>query len=286
MKQKWSDMKKPCLIFLLLLFLSAISTPAFVNAQSYSFEVPFQEVQVYIEEDGTLSIQYIIEFQNQPNAPAIEYVDIGMPNRTYNLNNIQAYIDGFAITEIESSDFAPNAFVLVLGDQSIQSGQNGTINVWIPGVEDVLYSTDIDDQDYVGLEFTPNWFDSAYDRSTATEYAFTVILPPGVGNDEGIYFSPENWPGSQEPTEIGRSAAEDRIYYFWFTDNANLHTEYRFGAAFPNQYIPAESLAERNPETETTGPNNRSSFPIWLKSEDYPIRLYILIFRMVISAIF
>ncbi len=258
-------MKKFRTILVSLLFLCIFLLPVTVTAQSYNFEVPFHEVQVYIEEDGTISIQYIIEFQNRPNAPAIEFVDIGMPNRTYSMNNIKADIDGNAITDFESSDFAPNAFALVLGDQSIQAGQNATVSVWIPGVEDVLFPYDESDREnYVSFQFSPNWFDPDLDKSTSTDYALTIILPPGVGNEEGVYYNPENWPGSQEPTEIGRTEAEDRVYYYWFTDNANLHTQYIFGAAFPSQYVPAETLVTKPTEIEQNGTSSSPGFINWI----------------------
>jgi hypothetical protein len=261
-------MKKYRIFLLSLLFLCFFFLPITVSAQSYSFEVPFHEVRAYIEEDGTLSLEYIIEFQNRPNAPAIEFVDIGMPNRTYSLNNIEATINDVEITDIESSDYLPNAFALALGNNAIQPGQTATVNVWIPGVQNILFPYDNGDREnYASFQFSPNWFDPDLDQSTSTEYAVTIILPPGVGNEEGVYYLPENWPGNQEPTEIGRTEAEDRVYYYWFTDNANVHTQYIFGAAFPNQYVPDDTLVTKPPETVQNGPAPSSpSFISWLSN--------------------
>jgi hypothetical protein len=254
-------MKKLRIFFLTLLLLGFFCLPITVTAQSYSYEVPFTEVRVYIETDGTLSLEYIIEFENHSNAPAIEYVDIGMPTPSYSRSNIVADIDGVPLTNFESTEYAVNGFAIVMGENAIQPGQSGTINIWITGVGNVLYPyEDSDRENYVSFQFSPNWFDPEGDKSIATDYAVTLILPPGVGNDEGVYYFPENWPGSSEPTEIGRTEAEERVYYYWFTENANAHTQYIFGAAFPKQYVPEVELETKPPVTVPSEPGGSTGF--------------------------
>jgi hypothetical protein len=242
-------------IFLLFILLFGMfAFPISVTAQTYRFEVTVMEVEVYIEEDGSLSIWYLLDFQNRANADPIDFVDIGMPSSAYSLSAIQAEVDGKPITEIESSPYVPNGFALGLGADSIQPGQTGRVTVWIPGVRNVLSRYDSPDREnYTNFQFTPTWIDSEYEKSTSTEYRFTVILPPGVGDDEGVYYEPQRWPGSASPDDIGRTEAEGRIYYSWFTDNANAHTEYLFGAAFPNQYVPEDTLITEPPQTTQPG---------------------------------
>jgi hypothetical protein len=80
-----------------------------------------------------------------------------------------------------------------------------------------------------------------------------MILPPGVGDGEGVYYNPENWPGPATPDDTGRTAEGNRIYYSWFTDNANAHTRYLFGAAFPDQYVPDDVLITEPPQTTVPG---------------------------------
>ena len=67
-------MKKIRALFIVLQIIGFFLLPITVYAQSYSFEVPFTEVQAYIESDGTLSLQYIIEFQNRSNAPENRFI--------------------------------------------------------------------------------------------------------------------------------------------------------------------------------------------------------------------
>ena len=88
-------MKKFRSIILLIIVLAGLfAMPAPVQAQDYLFEVTAQEVEAYIEEDGTLSLWYLIEFQNAPNGAPIEFVDIGMPSSSYSLKSIEATLDG------------------------------------------------------------------------------------------------------------------------------------------------------------------------------------------------
>ena len=57
-------MRKSALLVLLTLLIFAI--PGSVLAQSYSFEVPQASVDVYWNDDGTMSIYYEWVFANQP----------------------------------------------------------------------------------------------------------------------------------------------------------------------------------------------------------------------------
>lgn len=246
------------LIFFLVL-LGIFALPGSVSAQDYRFEVTSLEVEAYIEEDGTLSIWYLYDFSNLPGASPIEYVDIGMPSSSYSMNAIDAEVDGKEIKNIESSPYFTHGFALNLGNDAIPPGESGTVTAWIPGIQNVLTPYDqADREDYASFQFSPNWFDPQLDQSTGTHYRVTIILPPGVGNEEGVYYQPDNWSGSTEPDDIGRTEAEDRVYYSWYTENANAHTQYIFGAAFPNQYVPDDALVTKPQETavvtQTTGP--------------------------------
>ena len=256
-------MKTIKFLILTALLIGLFLTPSSAVAQNYQFEVTVMEVEVYIEEDGTLSLWYLIEFQNRPNAAAIDFVDIGMPSSSYSLNAIQAEIDDIPITKIESSPYVPNGFALELDANAIQPGQRGTVTVWIPGIRDVLYVYDGADRDnYASFQFSPTWFDGDFEKSTSTEYRVTIILPPGVGDEDGVYYEPENWPGSVTPDDIGRTLAEERVYYSWFTNNANGRTQYIFGAAFPAQLVPEDTLLTEPPSP--TRPGTASGQPGFL----------------------
>jgi hypothetical protein len=250
------------IIFLSLVFIGLFTLPQPVSAQDYSFEVSVLEVEAYVEEDGTLSIWYYIEFENNPGAAPIEYVDIGLPSPYFSMGAIVAELDGAAISKTEDSPYVTYGFALNLGNQAIPAGESGTVTIWIPGIENVLYPYDEGDlDDYVNFQFSPNWFDAQADTSSHTEYRVTIILPPGVGDEEGRYYYPSSWPGVSEPDDTGRTAAEDRVYYSWYTDNADAHSQYYFGVAFPAQYVPEEAFSTGTEDTTTdVTPSTSPSF--------------------------
>jgi formylglycine-generating enzyme required for sulfatase activity len=213
-------------------------------SQMYRFVVRTMEVEAYIEEDGTLSLWYLFDFQNNADGKPLDYVDIGLPKSAYNLNDIQAEVNGKAITKIEHSPYAPNGFELELGADAIQPGQSGSVTAWIPGIRNVRsVHDDLDRENYFYFQFSPNWFDSDFGKSTSTDYRVTIILPPDVDDSEAVYFEPQRWPGPVTPDHDGRTTAEGRIYYSWFSNTANAHTQYVFGVAFPDKYVSDGAIA-------------------------------------------
>ncbi len=249
-------------IFLLsLIFISLFTLPDPASAQDYRYTVSTYEVEAYIEADGTLSLSYYMEFQNAPNGAAIDFIDVGMPTPAFSQSVIEAQVDDLPITKIEDSPYVTYGFALNLEDKAIPPGQSGIVTIWIPGVENVLYEYDEGDREnYASFLFSPNWFDPSGDKTSETEYRMTIILPPDVGDEEGVYYYPERWPGDIEPDDIGRTAAEDRVYYSWFTDQANTHSEYRFGAAFPSTYVAEGAIAAEETYSPPDSPNGGSGF--------------------------
>jgi hypothetical protein len=77
--------------FVLLLLLAL---PASVLAQEYYFSVPQEVVNVYLNADGTLSLDYAWTVANQPGAHVIDYWDVGMPNDSYDLGSVRAEVNG------------------------------------------------------------------------------------------------------------------------------------------------------------------------------------------------
>ncbi len=244
--------------FGLLLVLLAILPATPSNAQTYRFSLPTYEVEAYIEEDGSLTLRYYMVFLNDPSASPIDFVDLGLPYANYNLGAIEATIDGQPMPEINDSAYVHGA-ELALKNLAIQPGAQGTVIATVPGITDILFPYDqADRENYINFQFTPNFFDSSNDRSQNTEYRMTIILPPAVGADQGVYYNPRNWPGE----DISESALtqDNRVYYSWFTNNANVHTEYEFGAAFPASAIPAGVIADPEDYEEYTPTGDVSGF--------------------------
>ncbi len=49
---------------------------------------------VFWNADGTLSLDYLLTFTNQPGGHVIDFVDVGLPTNTFDIDDIQADING------------------------------------------------------------------------------------------------------------------------------------------------------------------------------------------------
>lgn len=213
-------------------------------AQTYRFTLPVYEVEAYIEADGSVTLYYYMEFENDPGASPLDFVDLALPYADYDLRNIEATINGMPMPEVNNSAYVYGA-ELALKEYAIPPGQSGTVIAWVRGIKDILFPYDHGDREnYVNFQFEPNYFGSDFDRSRNTAYRMTIILPPGVGTEEGVYYIPENWPG--EDISEASTTVDGRVYYSWYTENANVHTTYQFGSAFPASAVPAEAISSED----------------------------------------
>lgn len=232
-------MKPKLLAFISITLLAFLFTnPVF--AQNYSFGLDREVVHVYVNDDGTIDVEYSFTFSNSPGASPIDFVDVGLPNNNYNLGNITADLDGNPVAVTGDYQGEGCCGVAVeLRSRAIPPGASGTVNVRIPGIEKMLYPDDEDSQ-YASLVFSPTWFGSSYVRGQ-TDLTLILHLPPGVQPEEPKYHVPSsNWPGNTEP--IYGFDGEDRITYTWRSSAANGYTQYYFGSSFPRQYVPADAI--------------------------------------------
>jgi hypothetical protein len=238
-------MFKKTLGFLLIALLLFTHVGA-ANAQTYLFSVEKTTVDVYVNDDGTLTLNYAITFSNDYSADPIDFVDIGVPTSNYSLSLVTADIDGSPISDIENSPYVSNGIALGLGSKSIQPGKLGTVHVTIPNVKNVLYEgTEEEAEPYASLQFMPNYFGSEYVTNNDMDMTVTIYLPAGLNPEEPRYYEPKNWPGLSTPS----SGYDDqgRVYYRWFTDQGNPSAKYTFGASFPQRLVPETAIVTTPP---------------------------------------
>jgi hypothetical protein len=233
--------KKWLTILVLMILLGGIFGSG--SAQSYSFSLDQAVVDLYINADGSATIEYTLDFNNDPGAHAIDYVDIGLPNDSYDIGSITASINGKAITHIANSQYVDHGVELGLGSNAIPSGASGRVKARIGLVHDMIYESDLNEADmgeaYASFEFSPNWFGSEYCHGN-TDYTITVYLPPGIESDEPRYHTPQKWPGADEP----QSGYDEQgsVFYSWYSPDANGYTQYIFGASFPARTVPTSTI--------------------------------------------
>ena len=224
------------IIAVLASMLLVFSSPVF--GQSSSFTVDQVIVDVYWESDGSARIIYMIAFTNAPSGPPIDFVDIGTPSNNYNLGYMSATIDNITIAHIADSEYISTGIELGLGSNAIQPGQKGIVIVDLGPVSGLLYK-DSQDDDYASARFEPNYYDREFVHGN-TDVTVRFHLPPGVQPDDPRWHeSPSGW--SSEPETYLDN--EGRVVYQWHNPGANAYTEYEFGASFPSEYVPADSIS-------------------------------------------
>ena len=207
-------------------------------AQSYSFEVTNEVVNVYWNDDGTVSLDYLITFKNDAGAHVIDFVDLGLPNSSYSYSSIRADYQGNNLNI--SSDFqgdGPYGVAVDMGSYAISPGQSGTVHVVVGSISNMLYP-DTQDDTLASGEFSPAYWTTAHG---STVMSVTFHLPPGVQPDEPKYHTPSsNWPGDAAPS--GVIDDQGRVSYVWQSSNANAYTQYTFGMSVPRTYLPANAI--------------------------------------------
>jgi hypothetical protein len=220
-----------------LVIILALTMTTSALAQSYSFSLTNEVVNVYWNADGTLSLDYQFTFVNQPGAHAIDFVDVGLPNDNYVYNTITADVNGSPVSISSDYQGSGSGVAVDLGSRAIQPGQTGTVHVYVGQITQVLHPDD-DDENYASAVFSPTWFGSEYVQGS-TDLTVTFHLPPGVKPEEPRWHAaPSGFP-SEPQTGID---SQDRVTYTWQNQNASGSEQYMFGASFPKTYVPAESI--------------------------------------------
>jgi hypothetical protein len=221
--------------FVLLIFLTVIVSP--VYAQDYSFNLRSVDVIVSVNQDGSVTLDYTWDFQNDPGAHEIDYVDVGLPNEKFDMGSVSGTVNGQPVTSIDSMT---NGVSLYLGANAIQPGESGTVTMHVDSIPGILFkATTQESEPYASFQFSPNWFGSEYVHGS-TDATVTLVLPTGLQPNEPKYFQAKNWPGAVDP-ESGYTA-DGRVYYRWQTQVATGSDQYTFGAAFPSRLVPAAAI--------------------------------------------
>ena len=164
----------------LALLLVLICLPVSAYAQDYSFILDQQVVDVWINQDGSVSLEYAFTFTCDPGAHPIDVVDVGLPTGDYRISDVRGDVDGRAIDRVDG-DYqggGDHGVAVWLGSAQINPGETGTVHVVVDRVGGMVYE-DSDDDTYASTEFSPTWFGSEFVRGT-TDMTVAFHLPPGV----------------------------------------------------------------------------------------------------------
>jgi hypothetical protein len=201
-----------------------------VWAQEYRFTLDRNISHVVVNRDGSADIEYWMTFTPDPGAHSLDIIDIGLPNKSYDLGSAQAWYvapDGqeFPVSKILDSEWLPTGVEIHMGEYTIQPGNQGTLHFRI-NVRDMVYP-DTEDESYASLEFVPHYYEAqnVHGRTYLETYLF---FPPGVTEEETKYHG-------QEFDE--HDLVDDRIVFIWVYPETSGSTPYRHGISFPRTYV-------------------------------------------------
>jgi hypothetical protein len=210
-----------------------------VVAQAYTFNLAQEIVNVYWNSDGSLSLDYVFAFNNDPAGHVIDFTDVGMPNGNFDFGSITADVSGNPVNI--SSDFQGDGsygYSVDMGAYAIPPGQAGTVHTYIGKITSVLQQDSSDPNNYASGVFAPAYFTTAYGD---TNLSVIFHLPPGINPDQPRYHSVEGgWPCADQP--VTGYDDQNRITYTWQCATASGSSQYKFGTSFPKSVVPADAI--------------------------------------------
>ncbi len=219
-------------IFSLVACLTLIGITPTASAQSYKFSVDRNISHVYVNADGSADIEYILTFTCAQFAHAIDIVDIGLPNNTYDLKSAQASFSPgvgegqrVALSRIYQSEMVDIGVEIHLGQHTIQPGKQGTLFFRI-NIKEMVYA-DSKDKDYASLEFAPHY----YDKKNAVGKTYLEVnfhFPPGLTSDEPRYHKEQYHSATVQ---------DGRFVFTYAYPETNGYTRYLHGISFPRKYV-------------------------------------------------
>ena len=212
-------------------------------AADYSFRVPKTETIVMLENDGSMTVSVSYEFVNL--GQKLDYIDIGTPNNDFSISDVQVSLNGEVNRNIKvtKADYQQtglqHGITLEMQSESIPNGESATVDVIIPNIRKNMHpasSETVDEQEieYAGFQFSPNYFGKKF-VSGKTDYSFMIVFPDGASSEQVYYYTPENWPGEQNPKAW--ISEDDRVVYNWVSSGADICSEYIFGGKYPKSIM-------------------------------------------------
>ncbi|HEY73152.1 MAG: hypothetical protein DRJ03_04535 [Chloroflexi bacterium] len=230
---------KKILIWLALFALLCVPTASY--AQDYGFSLDQEVVDVWINPDGSVTLEYRFTFTCDTGAHPIDVVDVGLPTGDYTISGVSGDLDGAPIARVDGDyQGGGDHGVAVWLDDVIFPEQTGTVHVFVDRVGGMVYE-DSDDAEYASTEFSPTWFGSQFSHGD-TDLTVYFHLPEGVQPEEPRWHrSPSGWPQDQPETALDD---DGRVVYIWHNPSAAPDRQYTFGASFPRRYVAEDAVQE------------------------------------------
>ena len=196
------------LIFIALVFISTVE----VSAVDIQYHVDHEWAKIWINEDGTIDLQYDLEMTCDQGT--IRYINVGQPTKDFTIGEAKDSQDKTLKTEkLEDG-------VRVYLDKPLSSGQSVRFVV-TTNVGQMIWE-DEDNPGNVGMQFIPVWWDAKI-----SDLRVLVLLPQAV-QQKDVKVSP-NWDNIQ--------SEEERLVVYWERHDLQPNEKLIFGVSFPKEFV-------------------------------------------------
>ena len=219
----------PTIFFMVTISFNQVfsTNPFFYDPTPYDFKVQDEIVNVYIKEDGGVDIEYFIEFYAY--GWSIPIVDIGFPNKYYDLSSVEAELDGNTINPsccILPSEYLRVGVEIHLGGYTIGSYSSGLLHV--TGTDPIMvFKDDLRPFSMASVVFSPTWFSSSFCRGV-DHLEVNFYFPEGFTDKDSVIY--HNSPYTSY------SLNGTHLILTWELNNIPSK-QYTFGVSFPKSTV-------------------------------------------------
>jgi len=208
-----------------LLFLLPISLASFVGsyAQALTYRVDKEYAKIWINQDGTIDLQYDIKVTCLSGSVGGFY--IGMPNGDFKIGSAEDI--GGSNLNVEDASSGDNYRVDVTLARRIGSGESAEF-ILLTNVASMVFKDDQNPGNY-GLQFTASWFDDAQ----VLDLRVLIVLPPGAEPDNVKNTPDWSSPPTHDPNEDGR------LTMYWERHSLVEGERFTVGVSFPSSLMPS-----------------------------------------------
>src|SRR3990172_2199291 len=206
-------------VFAMILTSSIMTTINVVSAQTRVYHFGREYVQIWINQDGTIDLTYIMSLRLD-SGPKINFVQIGQPNGDFKIGDAVDQNGRSLATQDDSSGSDYKARVTFF--DTLMAGQTIEFNL-TTNVARMIYE-DTQNQGNVGMQFTPTWWKEA----VVDDLRILIIMPEGV-TQEMVKTTDVFWNNTQ--------IVEGRLGVYWEKQNLAPNERYPVGVSFPAEYV-------------------------------------------------
>jgi len=212
----------------LSIFIVATALIASPVGADYYFTVPEEIVEVTINADSSLGIEYWTTFANTGEGDPIEVIDVGFNSGDFDPDEMAADMDGNPVESIATSTYIRNG-VEIYPEYPIFSNETETLHLKGRNYRRVF--EDDEDEEYASVVFGTNYFGEKFCYGTK-HLTVRMIFPPGASPDDIKYHSNN---GGAPTNAFVRE--DGRVVYEYIVPDALPYEMYRFGVSFPRYLV-------------------------------------------------